>query len=185
MILCPPIFSFRLLLISLITLSYLIAAPAYAARSSFIQQQPFQAIFEIANNKTVPIAIIQLMKKGAFHYHNKAYGSALLTFDQVLVYQPKYAKAYHHRALAKAGLGQLPEAIIDYNIAIALNPYDGNAFYNRGNAKAKLARYRDAIADYDNAIALNPSDRLAKYNRSIAYDRLGKFDQADSDCQKS
>lgn len=185
MILFLAMLSARLLLISLITLSNLIALPAHAARPSFIKQQPFQAIFEINNNKTVTIAITQLMKKGAFYYHNKAYDSALLTFDQVLFYQPKYAKAYHHRALAKAGLGQLPEAIMDYNIAIALNPHDGNAFYNRGNAKAKLELYRDAIADYDKAIALNPSDRLAKYNRSMAYERLVDFAQTNSDCQNS
>lgn len=73
MILFLAILSARLLLISFITLSYLIALPAYPAQPSFIKQQPFQAIFEINNNKTVTSAITQLMKKGAFYYHNKAY----------------------------------------------------------------------------------------------------------------
>ena len=62
-------------------------------------------------------------------------------------------------------LGNLRQAIEDYDRAIEINPENAGAYYNRGVAYGKLGDHRQAIEDYDRAIEINPEYAEAYNNR--------------------
>ncbi len=95
------------------------------------------------------------------------------------------AAIYSRRGTVYSGLGQLPEAISDYNKAIKLNPKFAEPYYNRGNAYVKLGQPTQAISDFAKAIELNPKYAEAYSNRGTAYAFLGKPEQAKKDLLKS
>jgi lipoprotein NlpI len=78
-------------------------------------------------------------------------------------------------------MGQLDQAIADYNKAIATEPnyvpaYDGRALaYRDKNLTEK------AIADYDTALRLDPEDAFAYENRGRAELHLGRIEAAIED----
>ena len=63
-----------------------------------------------------------------------------------------------HRAGAYYSLRQFPEAIADYDAAIAAGRHKVDLYTNRGVAHRALGQYAAAIADFDEAIRINPKD---------------------------
>ena len=62
---------------------------------------------------------------------------------------PKSAKTYNARGLAKYYLQDFKGAIEDYTRAIELEPKDAADFYfNRGKTKEKLNKEKDALEDF-------------------------------------
>ena len=67
----------------------------------------------------------------------KQYKEAIADYDKAIELNPKDAKAYNNRGVAKRQLKQYKEAITDYDKAIKLNPKDVKAYNNRGLRKRK------------------------------------------------
>jgi tetratricopeptide (TPR) repeat protein len=97
----------------------------------------------------------------------------------------KSALAYRNRGLAYHDLGQLNQAIEDYNVAIRLEPTAFESYFERGNAFLDLGQNQKAIADYDQALALDAGRATAWLNRGQAYRRLGKLALAQADFVKA
>ena len=72
--------------------------------------------------------------------------------------------------------GDIDQALLDYDKAIAINPKDSSAFDSRGNAYFAKGKYDLAILDFTKAIEINPNSALAYYNRGTAYKKKGIFD---------
>ena len=67
---------------------------------------------------------------------------------------PNLYWAYYNRGNAKTSLGQIEEAIADYDEAIRLNPSFDEAYNNRGLEKIKLNRMDEARQDFETALNL-------------------------------
>ena len=67
---------------------------------------------------------------------------------------PNLYWAYYNRGNAKTSLGQIEEAIADYDKAIRLNPSFGDAYNNRGLEKIKLNRIEEGRQDCETALNL-------------------------------
>jgi len=77
--------------------------------------------------------------------------------------------------------GRFPQAIADYNQAIALDPGLALAYNNRGLAKYKSRDEQGALSDFDKAIELNPENMDFFFNRGLAKKALSDFQGAISD----
>lgn len=67
---------------------------------------------------------------------------------------PNLCWAYYNLGNAKARLGQIEEAIDDYDKAIRLNPSFDAAYNNRGWEKSRLDRIDEARQDFEMALNL-------------------------------
>jgi tetratricopeptide (TPR) repeat protein len=78
------------------------------------------------------------------------------------------------RGVARARLGQVQEAIEDFNRAIRLSPEGAAAYNNRGNLLLALGLDAEALKDFDRAILLAPGYAAAYNNRALARQRRGE-----------
>lgn len=77
---------------------------------------------------------------------------AIADYTKAIAIDPKLAKAFVYRAIAKRQQANQTDAIADLNKAIDLNPTFSDAFFARGNCKGDLGDGRGAIQDYSKAI---------------------------------
>ena len=67
-------------------------------------------------------------------------------FDEAINLDPKNARNFHNRGLAKFDLGQKEDAMKDFNIAVILNPKK-EYFEDRSSLRFELGDYYGAIKD--------------------------------------
>ncbi len=79
---------------------------------------------------------------------------------------------------AKAGTGQLVEAVGCYDRAITLKPDFAEAWSNRGIALQALGRVEAALESHDTAIRLKPDSAAAWSNRGNALQALRRLEEA-------
>jgi len=99
----------------------------------------------------------------------------------VIELDPRFAKAYCDRGVAKRRKGDLDGAISDYDRTVELDPKYAIAYFNRGNAKDDKGDLEGAIADYDRGIELNPKDSKAYYYRAEVHAKKKEYDAAVAD----
>jgi tetratricopeptide (TPR) repeat protein len=95
------------------------------------------------------------------------------------------ATLHHRRGYWHGDLGELENAIADYNKAIELNHQNADSYCNRGVTYGKLEKYELALEDFNQAIKLNPQDANSYYDRGVTYNKLGKYDLAMADYSKA
>jgi tetratricopeptide (TPR) repeat protein len=96
------------------------------------------------------------------------------------------AGTYVNRAVMKAALGRIDEALADYNSGLSLDPELGDGYVDRGAALITLKRYDDALADINKGIALGQTyDHVGYYNRGVAYFYLGRTTESYFDFRKA
>lgn len=84
------------------------------------------------------------------------------------------------RALRRSG--QLAEAVVAYDQALALRPDSPEAHFNRANALQALDRHADAVAAYDGLLAQTPDDIEALNNRAVSLAALAQHADALASC---
>ncbi len=78
---------------------------------------------------------------------------------------PESAKAHDNLGIALAQLGQLPDAIVEYQLALRIDPDYAGAHNNLGLALANSGgRWQEAIAEYEAALRINPDFVMAHIN---------------------
>ena len=84
---------------------------------------------------------------------------------------PNLYWAYYNLGNAKTTLGQIEEAIDDYDKAIRLNPSFGDAYNNRGWEKFKLDRIDEARQDFEMALnwalSVGNADLMERARRNL------------------
>ncbi|MEM6621709.1 MAG: tetratricopeptide repeat protein [Pseudomonadota bacterium] len=88
------------------------------------------------------------------------------------------SQAFHQRAMAYIAIGDLDNAIYDFNAAMALTPNNAEVLNDRGNAYAQNGDLAAAVADHSRAIEIEPD--IAKFynNRAVDYMDLERVEQA-------
>ncbi|MBS0282590.1 MAG: hypothetical protein JSR25_15590 [Proteobacteria bacterium] len=96
------------------------------------------------------------------------------------------AGTYVNRAVMKVALGQIDDAMADYNSGLSLDPGLGDGYVDRGAALIKLKRYDEAMADIDKGIGLGQTyEHVGYYNRGVAEFFLGRITQSYYDFKKA
>jgi protein O-mannosyl-transferase len=98
---------------------------------------------------------------------------------------PNKARPYNNRGLAYQTKGNLEQAILDYNRAIAIEPNYVEAYSNRGAVYQNKGNLDQAFLDCNKAIEINPNYAGAYINRGNAHKDKGNPDQAFSDYNKA
>jgi tetratricopeptide (TPR) repeat protein len=94
---------------------------------------------------------------------------------------PKDSDTLTCRGLAYQKLGNLHQALSDYNQAIALLPDSYSAFVNRATVYAAMKNTKKALADFTHAITINPQEVSAYLNRGKYLETIGRLNDAEQD----
>ncbi len=125
-------------------------------------------------------------EKGRESYHNGQMELAAEMYTKSIATDPSpYSMSYNNRGLCFSHLGQVENAIKDFDRAIALDSRNGLAYCNRAWCYRKLNRYRDALKDCDRSISIQRDDADAYYERGVNYNCLHQYDKAIKDFNRS
>jgi protein O-GlcNAc transferase len=84
-----------------------------------------------------------------------------------------------------AGLGQLDNAIINYEKALSINPNYSEAHYNLAGTLQELGQLDGAVESYKKSLSLNPNHAEAHNNLGNTFQKLEQLDSAITSYQKS
>ena len=94
------------------------------------------------------------------------------------------AAAHNNRGLILSAMGQIDEALVDFEAALQLTPGLTEARVNRANMLFHLARYPEALSAYEEVLPAMAGNRyLVLFNRALTYRALGDVDQAAADLE--
>lgn len=119
--------------------------------------------------------------RGEEHYKAGRYKEAVAELREAVRLSPDWDDPHYVLALALTELGQLKEAIEEYQRVIEVAIKDDPkllAYYNMGNAYADLGEYQNAIESYRQAIKLDPALAKPHNNLGLAYAALDRLDEA-------
>jgi tetratricopeptide (TPR) repeat protein len=116
-------------------------------------------------------------------FHQRDWDSAIAHFTEALRLNPRDARVYDRRALAREYTGDPAGAIADFRMAVNLNPRSAEPYVHCG----RLLQYERhepgiAIADYTEAIRLEPTNVETVILRARAYLAQKDFTKAVNDC---
>lgn len=98
--------------------------------------------------------------------------------SEISVSDPFTAAAYHSRAIARAYLGELDEAIADYQHALRIKPKWAEAYLGLGYVRLDKKDFAGAITDFTRALKLKPALVSAHHARGTAFMKQGRMEPA-------
>jgi len=151
-------------------------AHGYALHQKGFLNEAQRIYYQILNVQPSNFDALQLA--GAIELEAKNYKQAVKLLSKSIKLNPNIPNIHCNLSIAYEGLGQIDNAITNYDQAIRLNPNYVEAYCDRGNALQTLKQFDAAITNYDQAIRLNPNFAEAYSNRGNALQALEKFDAA-------
>lgn len=133
---------------------------------------------------------VRLKRAYAYVYHSIYYGTgnqerdmgaALLDCSYLIKSAPTNPQGYACRGFVHSYLGNDPEALQDFNRAIALAPKDESFYFDRAELYDRRRVFALAIQDLSRAIDLNPNFVEAYRLRGQVYEALKDFKSAIAD----
>jgi len=118
--------------------------------------------------------IDQLTKRADSLMVRKLYEDAILTYQKVLVLNPRDPIAHNKLGIAYHSLPDLQKAKVEYEHAKKLNPKYYEAWNNLGTVYYSLKNYKKAIKYYQKAIVFNPTSATTYHNLGAAYFAVNK-----------
>ncbi|WP_055077147.1 tetratricopeptide repeat protein [Pseudanabaena sp. 'Roaring Creek'] len=116
---------------------------------------------------------------GDAHVSLREYAKAVGDYGKAISMRPDKARlAYFKRGEINFLLGQLQQAMADFEAAIAIDPSYADAHMSLGNTYFKLRSYEQAIACFSRTLELSPERDLAVFRRGRAHYILKEFPEA-------
>jgi tetratricopeptide (TPR) repeat protein len=116
---------------------------------------------------------------GDAHVSLREYAKAVGDYGKAISMRPDKARlAYFKRGEINFLLGQLQQAMADFQASIAIDPNFADAHMSLGNTYFKLKSYEQAIACYSRTIELSPNLDLAAFRRGRSHYILKEFPEA-------
>jgi TonB family protein len=125
------------------------------------------------------------LQTGNAYFLAQRYTDAIAAYTRAIKAAPRDARAYKHRGLAHAKLGNVQQAYEDLNRAIALDPQDAVAYNQRGITSFAAGNIQAAFKDFSKTIELQPQLAEAYNNRGIIARTLGDYRQAGKDFERA
>lgn len=111
---------------------------------------------------------------------------AVRLYSTVIDKQQPYPEFVFRRATAYHALGDVGNALKDYDAAIRANPWNVTAFADRGLLLARYeSQYDLAILDFEQALTLSPDNVEVLILRGDAFAAKGKFAKAMADLDRA
>lgn len=111
------------------------------------------------------------------------YPKSIDLFSEAITFDPEFKLAFKSRGAAYLRLGNVQDALADFNRVLEIDPKSARAFHLRGLAHEKAGDYTEAIADLSKAIDINPEYGAAYYSRANLYSKIGDTAQAAEDIE--
>lgn len=102
----------------------------------------------------------------------------LAVANRALRSSPNSIELILNQALAYQNVGDLDNAIADYDLVLKSYPYKSEALANRGQTYYRKGQYQQAIQDYTKAIDGNPKDSTLFFWRAQSYIATGDAQRA-------
>lgn len=121
---------------------------------------------------------------GQCYYEMGQYEEALRHYESAVKKDNQNGLYYYNRALVKAKLDKLEEAIGDYTKSIEFlteQKYIYQARFNKGVCLRRLGRLEESIEDLKQAVALQPEKASAHNNLGLSYFEKEDFEDAISE----
>ena len=115
---------------------------------------------------------------GLQHFRAGRFEAALEAFLQAGAGGLRHVDLSINRAMARRELGQLDEALADYDRALELDRQSFHAWLGRGVVLRALERPEDALVAIASALDVDPESRDAHHTRAAALTDLGRSRQA-------
>ena len=97
------------------------------------------------------------MSRAITWYEMKKYPEALEDYTAVLkVDSTSIAYAYYNRALLRSEIGDVNNAIQDFDQVLEMNPDNILIYFNRGLLKMEIKDYEGAYNDFSQSISIYP-----------------------------
>ena len=125
----------------------------------------------------------QAFEDGTRLYRDGYVLSSRHAFESVIRHEPRMPEAWNNRGVARARLGDLEGAVLDYTQAIQLAPDDPELYFNRANAYAAAGKLIAAVGDFSTAARLKPDYAQAFFNRGSVRAAAGDVTGALADWQ--
>src|SRR3989442_9767286 len=125
------------------------------------------------------------LQVGNAHFVAQRYAEAIAAYTKAIAMAPRDARAYKHRGLAHAKLGNTQQAQKDLSKAIELDPQDAIAYNQRGITLFATGNLQAALKDFTKAVELQPQLAEAYNNRGIIQRKLGDYRQANKDFERA
>ncbi len=122
--------------------------------------------------RNIPDCFEAIMLRGRAYLKEEKFFRAIYDLSDAIDLRPDHTSAYYYRGLARAQLGDLRAAIIDFNIVIENQPHE-KAYFNRGLCFQAIDAYSRAISDYKAALSINENMPTADLNLGLCYISLG------------
>jgi tetratricopeptide (TPR) repeat protein len=117
-------------------------------------------------------AAVDLHKRGFDANINGNYSLALDLYDQAIVSDPKYTRAWMDKGNVLVKLNRPQEAILSYDTALSLENDLAIVWNKRGEALMMIGNYTDAKDSFENALKFAPEYVEAKENRDLAISKM-------------
>lgn len=108
---------------------------------------------------------------------------ALNDYNSAITLKPDGA-LYNSRAKLYFNQQQYPQAMADYNRAIAADGSEGEYYINRGAVHALTGAYQAALEDFNKGLEINPNHANGYKNRSLVFQALQQWENAYKDVEK-
>jgi tetratricopeptide (TPR) repeat protein len=113
------------------------------------------------------------------------YSGETLWTDVISQYREREALPYVNRGVAFTLEGRWPEALDDFNKALAIDKDCKSVFANRAIVYGNMGQPQKAIDDFSRVIGSSPTNANAWFNRGVSYVNIGKNDLAIADFTKA
>jgi len=111
-------------------------------------------------------------------YSNGKVSEALDAIELLFKEYPNESLLFNIRGACYAALGQLEEAVKNYENALAIKPDYSDVSYNLGNVLKDLGHLEKAVESYKKTIAIEPNYYAAQHNLGVTLQELGLFNDA-------
>ena len=127
----------------------------------------------------LPIAIAILCILGVLTFRQCGiYRDNETLYRATLERNPDSWMAHYNLGVVLGRAGRLPEAIAEYERALALRPGMAEIHSDFGTALVRSGRVTEAVAQFEEAVRLEPANVLAHLNLSAALQQVGRVDAA-------
>lgn len=126
-----------------------------------------------------------LINRGAANGFLRNFPQSIQDLTEGLKMDPTNDNGYFNRSIAYYSMGQIDNALADYNKYLEFNPYNADVLYESGMILRSKGKSQEAIERLNRAIQIKPNLGIAYLERARAYMQTGNRTAAQADYQRA